>query len=90
MRSANGARSLESDINDTQRGTTREGIHLGGMTGTLDLIQRAFLGTEIRDDVVYFNPTMVDRLDGLRLTMQVRRTSIVVSLPLNRAARATR
>ena len=50
------------------------------MAGTLDLVQRAYLGTEIRDDVLYFNPTVTDRLDGLRLVMQFRRTPISVSL----------
>jgi trehalose/maltose hydrolase-like predicted phosphorylase len=67
-------------MDDTQGGTTKEGIHLGVMAGTLDLVQRAYLGIEIRDDVVYFNPTLADRLDGLRMSIQVRRTPIVVSL----------
>ena len=72
--------ALESDIDDIQDGTTKEGIHLGVMAGTLDLVQRAYLGTQIRDNVVYFNPTLVDRLDGLSLPMQVRHTPINVSL----------
>jgi alpha,alpha-trehalase len=72
--------AAESDIKDIQGGTTREGIHLGVMAGTLDLVQRAYLGTQIRDDVVYFNPTLADRLDGLSLPMQVRHTPINVSL----------
>ncbi len=72
--------ALESDIGDVQGGTTQEGIHLGVMAGTLDLVQRAYLGTEIRDDVLTFNPVMIDRLDGLRLAMQFRRAHITVSL----------
>jgi len=72
--------ALESDIGDIQGGTTREGIHLGVMGGTLDLVQRAYLGTDIRDGVLYFNPMPTDRLDGLSLPMQVRHTSITVSL----------
>jgi len=72
--------ALESDIGDTQGGTTKEGIHLGVMAGTLDLVQRAYLGTEIVDDVLYFNPALTDRLDGLRLPMQVRHTPITVSI----------
>ncbi len=72
--------ALESDIGDVQVGTTGEGIHLGVMAGTLDLIQRAYLGTRICDGVIYFNPTLLDRLDGLSLPMQVRRTPIHVSL----------
>jgi trehalose/maltose hydrolase-like predicted phosphorylase len=72
--------ALESDIGDVQGGTTQEGIHLGVMAGTLDLVQRAYLGTEIRDDVLTFDPVMLDRLDGLQLAMQFRRAHITVSL----------
>ncbi len=72
--------ALESDIGDIQGGTTKEGIHLGVMAGTLDLVQRAYLGTEIRDDVLRFHPTLTDRLDGLTLAIQFRHTPITVSL----------
>ncbi len=72
--------ALESDIGDVQGGTTQEGIHLGVMSGTLDLLQRAYLGTEIHDDVLSFDPVMIDRLDGLHLAMQFRRAHITVSL----------
>ena len=72
--------ALESDIADIQGGTTQEGIHMGVMSGTLDLIQRAFAGTEIRDGVVYFSPRLTDRLDGLSFPMQFRRTPIRVTL----------
>ena len=37
--------ALESDIGDIQGGTTKEGIHMGVMCGTLDLIQRGYLGS---------------------------------------------
>ena len=36
--------ALESDVGDVQGGTTQEGIHMGVMAGTLDLIQRGYLG----------------------------------------------
>jgi trehalose-phosphatase len=76
--------ALESDIGDIQRGTTKEGIHLGVMSGTLDLVQRAYLGTEIRDDVLRFDPRLTDRLDGLSLVMQFRRAPLRVSLEQGR------
>ena len=44
--------ALESDVGDVQGGTTKEGIHLGVMCGTLDLIQRGYLGSRIRDGVL--------------------------------------
>jgi trehalose/maltose hydrolase-like predicted phosphorylase len=71
---------LESDIGDIQGGTTQEGIHMGVMSGTLDLVQRIYLGTEIRDGVVYFDPRLPDRLDGLSLPMQFRGTPIRVTI----------
>jgi trehalose/maltose hydrolase-like predicted phosphorylase len=72
--------ALESDIGDVQRGTTREGIHMGVMCGTLDLVQRAYLGVDVRDGVVYFDPKVIDGLDGLSLPMQFRGTPIRVTL----------
>ena len=72
--------ALESDVGDIQGGTTAEGIHLGVMAGTLDLVQRAYLGTQVLNDVLTFDPVMIDQLDGLRLAMQFRRAHIMVSL----------
>jgi trehalose/maltose hydrolase-like predicted phosphorylase/beta-phosphoglucomutase-like phosphatase (HAD superfamily) len=72
--------ALESDIGDIQGGTTREGIHVGVMSGTMDLMQRAYLGTSIRDDVLHLDPTVPDKLDGLSLRMQFRGTPIHVTL----------
>jgi trehalose/maltose hydrolase-like predicted phosphorylase len=50
------------------------------MAGTLDLVQRIYLGTEIRDGVVFFDPRLPDRLDCLSLPMQFRGTSIRVRI----------
>ncbi len=72
--------ALESDVGDVQGGTTKEGIHLGVMAGTLDLVQRAYTGAEIRDGILYFNPTLTDRLDGLSFPMQMRGTPIRVTV----------
>jgi trehalose/maltose hydrolase-like predicted phosphorylase len=72
--------ALYSDVRDIQGGTTKEGIHLGVMAGTVDLVQRAYTGAEIRDGVLYFAPTLTDRLDGLSFPMQVHGTPIRVSL----------
>jgi trehalose/maltose hydrolase-like predicted phosphorylase len=72
--------ALESDVGDVQGGTTKEGIHMGVMSGTLDLVQRCFIGSEIRDGVLYFDPRLPDRLEGLSFSMQFRRTPIRVTL----------
>jgi trehalose/maltose hydrolase-like predicted phosphorylase len=72
--------ALESDVGDVQGGTTKEGIHLGVMAGTLDLVQRAYTGAEIRDGVLYFAPAPIDLLDGLSFPMQMRGTPIRVTV----------
>ena len=42
------SQALESDVADIQGGTTPEGIHLGAMAGTVDLLQRGYTGLEAR------------------------------------------
>jgi trehalose/maltose hydrolase-like predicted phosphorylase len=72
--------ALESDVGDVQGGTTREGIHMGVMSGTLDVVQRAYAGTNIRDGVLHFMPGLPGRLDGLSFAMQFRGTPIHITL----------
>jgi len=72
--------ALNSDVDDVQGGTTREGIHMGVMAGTLDLMQRAYPGTEIRDDVLHFEPRLPGPIEELSFTMQFRRTPLLVTL----------
>jgi trehalose/maltose hydrolase-like predicted phosphorylase len=72
--------ALESDVGDIQGGTTREGIHMGVMAGTLDLIQRGYVGAEIQDGTLYFSPKLNDRLDGLSLPMRFRNKSVEATL----------
>ena len=72
--------ALESDVGDVQGGTTKEGIHMGVMSGTLDLLQRSYVGANVRGGVLNFAPTLIDRLDGLTFPMQFRGTSLRVSI----------
>ncbi len=72
--------AVESDVEDVQGGTTKEGIHMGVMSGTLDLVQRSYAGTEIRDGVLYFEPRLPPHLEGLSFAMQFRGTPILVTL----------
>ena len=41
------AEAMVADLDDTQGGTTREGVHLGAMGGTLELVRRTFAGVRI-------------------------------------------
>jgi len=72
--------ALESDVGDVQGGTTKEGIHMGVMSGTLDLLQRAYAGTYIRDGVLRFDPRLPPRLEALSFSMQFQGTPLLVSL----------
>lgn len=53
---------------------------MGVMAGTLDLIQRGYLGTDIRDGMLRFDPNPVGNLDGVSFPMQFRGTPLEVSL----------
>lgn len=75
--------ALESDVGDVQGGTTKEGIHMGVMSGTLDLIQRCYAGASVRDGVLFFEPRLPDELDGLEFSMQFRGMPLRVSLKGN-------
>jgi alpha,alpha-trehalase len=64
--------ALEVDLGDVAGGTTHEGIHLAAMSSTVDLLQRAHTGIEIRDDVLRFNPCLPDELKWLRIGIRYR------------------
>ena len=65
-------RALDSDVADIQGGTTPEGIHLGAMAGTVDVIQRCHTGIEMRDEILWFNPCLPRELADVRLRIQYR------------------
>jgi trehalose/maltose hydrolase-like predicted phosphorylase len=64
--------ALASDVHDVQGGTTAEGIHLGAMAGTVDLVQRCYTGLETREDVLWLNPSLPEELDGLDFDVRYR------------------
>ena len=54
--------ALIADLDDTQGGTTREGIHLGAMAGTVDLVARSFAGLQFDSKRISFAPRLPARL----------------------------
>jgi alpha,alpha-trehalase len=64
--------AIESDVADVQGGTTAEGIHLGAMAGTVDLIQRGYTGLEARGDVLWFDPALPKELGALEFKVHYR------------------
>lgn len=73
-------RALESDITDIQGKTTAEGIHLGAMAGTVDLIQRCYTGLDARHDILYFDPMLTENLKLLSMHIHYRGHSLHVEL----------
>ena len=71
-------RALDSDVADIQGGTTPEGIHIGAMGGTIDLVQRCYLGMEMRANILHFDPALPEGLSGIRVRLRYRRQVLEV------------
>jgi alpha,alpha-trehalase len=65
-------KALESDVSDIQGGTTHEGIHMGAMAGTVDILQRCYTGLEFHDDILFFNPDIPKGLPKLCMKIKYR------------------
>ncbi|MEO5732930.1 MAG: beta-phosphoglucomutase family hydrolase [Rubrivivax sp.] len=79
--------ALQSDVADIQHGTAAEGVHLGAMAGTVDLVQRVSTGIETQGDVLRLHPELpkdIERLDmrvryrGHSLDLRVTRDTLTV------------
>ncbi|MEH6387231.1 MULTISPECIES: glycoside hydrolase family 65 protein [Pseudomonas] len=64
--------ALESDVADVQGGTTAEGIHLGAMAGTVDLVQRGQTGLEVHDDILSLDVGLPEEVSSMRLRLRFR------------------
>ncbi|MFB7169976.1 glycoside hydrolase family 65 protein [Streptomyces sp. NPDC056254] len=56
--------ALLGDITDVQGGTTGEGIHLGAMAGTLDLVERGLVGLDPGPDGLHVDPVPLSEIPG--------------------------
>ena len=72
--------ALSSDVADVQHGTTAEGIHLGAMSGTVDVLERCFAGIELRGGVLRLHPFWPRRLGALELSIFYREHAITLSV----------
>lgn len=64
--------ALRGDIADVQGGTTGEGIHLGAMAGTLDLVQRGLTGLETRQGALRLDPAPLPELSSFGFSLRYR------------------
>src|SRR5206468_11817292 len=64
--------ALAADVAETQGGTTAEGIHLGAMAGTLDIVQRCYGGVQIHQDQVVIRPWLPEGIRGVHFPIYYR------------------
>ena len=72
--------ALNADFRDLQDGTTAEGIHLGAMAGSVDLVQRCYTGVEVRANMLSFNPLLPEELHQLHATFHYRGHTLDVTV----------
>jgi trehalose/maltose hydrolase-like predicted phosphorylase/beta-phosphoglucomutase-like phosphatase (HAD superfamily) len=72
--------ALESDVADVQGGTTAEGIHLGAMAGTVDIVLRCLTGMRARGEVLRFEPALPTEVKQLKFSVHYRGHRIDVTL----------
>jgi trehalose/maltose hydrolase-like predicted phosphorylase len=68
--------ALQSDLSDIQKGTAAEGVHLGAIAATVDLMQRATMGIEVTKDVLRLNPRLPQEMERLETRIRYRGHSL--------------
>jgi trehalose/maltose hydrolase-like predicted phosphorylase/beta-phosphoglucomutase-like phosphatase (HAD superfamily) len=76
--------ALESDVADVQGGTTAEGIHLGAMAGTVDIVLRSLAGLRPRGEVLRFDPALPPQVKQVRFSVHYRGHRVDVTLAEDR------
>ena len=76
--------ALVADLDDTQGGTTREGIHLGAMSGTIDIVVRCFAGLQTEANALVFAPRLPSHLGKAEFQVHYRGHLIDVALGAER------
>ena len=74
------AQALQSDVDDIQQGSTAEGIHLGAMAGSVDIVERVSTGIETEGDLLSFNPELPPELERLDMRIHYRGHALDVHL----------
>jgi len=82
--------ALESDVADVQGGTTAEGIHLGAMAGTVDIVLRCLTGMRARGPVLRFEPALPPEVKQLKFSVHYRGHRIDVALAEDRMGFSSR
>eukprot|EP01113_Clastostelium_recurvatum_P002611 TRINITY_DN11104_c0_g1_i3.p1 TRINITY_DN11104_c0_g1~~TRINITY_DN11104_c0_g1_i3.p1 ORF type:complete len:996 (+),score=235.45 TRINITY_DN11104_c0_g1_i3:83-3070(+) len=64
--------ALRSDIEDTQNGTTGEGIHMAVMAGTINALTNRYAGVDTSRDALHIKPHLPDAIEAVEFSMQFR------------------
>ncbi|WP_246858715.1 glycoside hydrolase family 65 protein [Citricoccus sp. SGAir0253] len=72
--------ALEADLADTQGGTTREGVHLGAMAGTADMVIRCYAGVETRHEALWLHPALPAELAAASFQLRYRGQPLTIEL----------
>jgi len=64
--------ALKSDVQDTQGGTTPEGIHCGVMAGTIDLFLRGYAGLIVREDMLSLKPDLTGKIKNVEFRIRYK------------------
>ncbi len=65
-------RGLHGDTAEVRGATTAEGIHLGAMAGTIDLLHRCYTGLELRHGVLFLNPVIPVEVGSMEFDIRYR------------------
>ena len=76
--------AMRSDIEDTQGGTTIEGIHTGVMAGTLEVIKQDFAGLNLSASPMRVDPDLPAHWGELRLSFVWRKVWFDLAINRNR------
>ncbi len=75
---------LESDVYDTQGGTTQEGIHAGLMGGSIDIVMRNFVGLNTLENAIKINPNLPKNWQKIKLRLRYKERWISLLITRNR------
>ncbi|WP_170162336.1 glycoside hydrolase family 65 protein [Caldimonas tepidiphila] len=64
--------ALHTDLGTGASGSTHEGLHLGAMAGTWDVLQRHYLGLHLEADGVWLDPRPPAALEEFATTVWIR------------------
>jgi trehalose/maltose hydrolase-like predicted phosphorylase len=64
--------ALKSDYVDIQRGTTKEGIHVGVMAGTAVLATKAYAGLDLSGELLKIKPRLPDDWRRIKFNISIK------------------